>query len=339
MFKKFTWFTFFFLYLAGTVYSFNLTISTDSVNCNGGSDGKVFVNVINGGVAPFTFSWSPPTEPDHITNNPSDSLINLSAGLYWVVVTDATLETKFISAFVNEPPVLSIDSETKTDITCNGLNDGTITITASGGTTPYRYSIDAGVTFVSNGGIFTGLSAGNYDDAVTDYHGCTALGNTLTIVNPAPLSIDSESKTDVSCNGGNDGTITITASGGTPPYEYSVDGGTNFVANNGNFTGLFAGTYQVVVRDVNFCSQNGSLLTLTQPPAISIDSQTGTDISCNGLTDGTISVTASGGTGALQYTLNPGGTTNGTGNFTNLTANTYTVDVTDANGCGPVTTA
>ncbi|MEA1897286.1 MAG: SprB repeat-containing protein, partial [Bacteroidota bacterium] len=246
-----------------------LSFTINDVSCNGGSDGSITVHV-DGGVPPYTYTWS---TLDVFTTADTFSIISgLPAGTtYWVQVTDSDIpENGAFSPLltVNEPLPLSIDSENKTDITCNGVNDGTITITASGGNPPYEYSIDGGSNFFANGGNFSGLAGGIYPVVVRDSKNCSTSGSSLTIVDPPGITIASQIPVDISCNGLTDGTITITASGGTPPYQYSIDGGANFLANGGIFTGLSAGDYDIAVRDFNLCAKNGATLTIVEPPLL-----------------------------------------------------------------------
>jgi len=234
---------------------------------------------------------------------------------------------------INEPTLLTIDSETPTDITCNGAADGTITISVSGGTAPYEYSIDGGVTFVSNGGSFTGLSAGKYDVSVRDNNGCVTNGSTPTITDPPILTV-SGTGTDVTVNSGNDGTIDITVTGGTLPYIFSwttIDGN-GLVPEDEDQTGLTAGNYDVTITDKNGCTVNDSF-TISEPGALNLTAVL-TDISCNGDNDGTIDITVSGGTTPYTYNWT---TTDGTGlvlnseDQTGLGPGTYHVTVSDIN--------
>jgi gliding motility-associated-like protein len=132
----------------------------------------------------------------------------------------------------------------KTDPTCTP--NGTITVTASGGTGPYQYSINGGTSYQSSN-LFTGLSGGTYNVVVKDANNCITSAQvvTLAMVNTMTISV---AKTDANCTTG--GTITITASGGgTPPYRYSINGGTSYQASN-VFTGLAAATYNVVAQNI-----------------------------------------------------------------------------------------
>ncbi len=307
-----------------------LSFTTTSVSCNGESDGSITV-IVSGGVAPYIYTWS--TTDTITTSEKSTTLINKKAGMYWVVVEDATTATVFDLDFITEPPALVINSENFTDITCHNANDGTITINVSGGEAPYEYSINGGSNFVPNGGSFNNLSAGNYSIVVRDSKGCSVTGSTLSITNPPGLIITAENKTDISCNGLTDGNINIVASGGAPPYMYSIDGGATFVSNGGNFTGLSASAYSVAIRDAN-CVTFGSTITIIEPSPVQITSETSTDLSCNGANDGTVTITVTGGISPYLYSIDGGVTflSNG-GSFNGLQPGNYDVAVQDNNGC------
>ena len=123
-----------------------------------------------------------------------------------------------------------------TDVLCNGASDGTATVSASGGTSPYTYDIGSGA---QASGSFTGLSAGSYTVTITDDNNCTTTVG-VTINEPTALVGSLDATTDVLCNGGADGTATVSASGGTSPYTYDIGSGTQA---SGSFTGLSAGSY------------------------------------------------------------------------------------------------
>ncbi|UII30376.1 gliding motility-associated C-terminal domain-containing protein [Fulvivirga ulvae] len=290
--------------------------STTDITCNGLSDGIIDVTA-SGGTGTLEYSL------DGVNFQASNQFTGLSAGSYTVTVRDANLCTITVGAVINEPLVITASTST-TDITCNGLSDGIIDVTASGGTGTLEYSLD-GVNFQASNQ-FTGLSAGSYTVTVRDANLCTI---TVGAVINEPLVITaSTSTTDASCNGGSDGTIDVTASGGTGTLEYSLDG-VNFQASN-QFTGLSAGSYTVTVRDANLCTITVGAV-INEPLVITASTST-TDASCNGGSDGTIDVTASGGTGTLEYSLD--GVNFQTSNqFTGLSAGSYTVTVRDANLC------
>ena len=301
--------------------------SYTNITCHNADDGTVTIEA-EGGTAPLTYT---------ITGGASNNtgvFTGLSAGTYKVTVSDANGCAEAISSdfTIINPDVITIDSESYTDVNCFGEVDGTVTIVASGGTAPLTYTITGGAS--NNTGVFTGLSAGTYSVTVSDINGCPpAISSTFVIIEPAAITIDSESYTDISCFGEVDGTVTIVASGGTAPLTYTITGGAS--NNTGVFTGLSAGTYSVTVSDINGCPPAiSSTFIIIEPAAITIDSESYTDISCFGEVDGTVTIVASGGTAPLTYTIT-GGASNNTGVFTGLSAGTYSVTVSDINGCPP----
>lgn len=148
-----------------------------------------------------------------------------------------------------------------------------------------------------------------------------------TITEPTALQITT-SQTDVSCNGGSDGTATANPSGGTPPYTYSWN--TTPIQTTSTANNLAMGSYTVTVTDNNNCVHTASV-NITEPPALSLVLDNITNPSCYGLSDGSISVLASGGTGSYTYSWNPNVST--TSSATNLPDGSYDITVTDANNC------
>lgn len=219
-------------------------------------------------------------------------------------------------------------TSTTTNITCNGANNGTITVTASGGTSPYQYSIDNGVTWQTSNS-FVGLTTGSYSVLAKDAGGNQSTASSVSVTEPSVLSY-STSSSNLICNGSNNGSISLTASGGTSPFQYSINGGTNF-QTSGSFSSLSAGTYSIVVEDANGCQATGSV-TVTEPTAVTHVS-TVTNLTCNGSSNGSISIAVSGGIGVIQYSNNNGGSFQVSNSFTSLSAGTYNIVVKDANGC------
>lgn len=223
----------------------------------------------------------------------------------------------------------------KTDATCNGASDGTVIVEATGGLDTLQYSIDGGSTYTTSP-IFTGFAAGTYtlDVWVQDLVcSTTSAIFQITINQPPALVISSVSKVNNTCNGGNTGRITVTASGGTAPLQYSIDNGTTYTTSN-IFNALAAGNYYVKVQDAHLCEHTYSVnpVAITEPTAISV-AVTTTNVSCHGLSDGIINIIASGGTGALQYSINGGSLFVSSPLFTGLSGGSYTVQVKDANNC------
>ncbi|MFN0175594.1 MAG: beta strand repeat-containing protein, partial [Saprospiraceae bacterium] len=208
---------------------------------------------------------------------------------------------------------------TKTDVTCNGAANGTITTTVTMGTPPYTYAwSDGGVTTQNR----TGLAPGTYTVTVTDANMLT--GTASIMITEPPALVLTETHVNVLCNGASTGSIDLTVTGGTGAYTYSWTGG----ATSQDRTGLTAGTYTVTVTDANGCTKTLSV-TITQPAAIVL-TETHVDVLCNGNSTGSIDLTVSGGVTPYTYSWTGGATTQ---DRTGLTAGTYTVTVTDANAC------
>ncbi|UUF13557.1 MULTISPECIES: T9SS type A sorting domain-containing protein [Flavobacterium] len=293
------------------------TTSQTDVSCNGGTNGTATVNV-TGGTGAYTYSWAP-------TGGNAATASGLAAGTYTVTVQDVNFCQISASVTITEPASLATTAS-QTDVTCNGLNNGTATVIPTGGTLPYTYSWSpSGGTAATA----SGLSPGTYTATITDANGCFTT-QSVTITEPTLLTL-TPSHTDVSCNGGANGTATITPAGGTAPYTYSwsPSGETTALINN-----LIPGTYTVTVTDANGCTATESIV-ITEPTAMTT-SASQTDISCNGATNGTATVTVSGGTGAYTYSWSPYGGTAATA--TGLAAGLFTATITDANGCQTIQT-
>ena len=229
------------------------------------------------------------------------------------------------SNFCLASPCAGSLSETHNNLLCNGDASGTAEISVNGGNGPYTYDIGSGP---QNSGIFTNLDAGNYTVTVIDNASCS---NTisLNITEPGLLSA-SISSVDQTCQNAADGQIVCLTSGGTSPYQYSIDCGATFQTSE-IFNGLAVNTYCVVVTDDNNC-QTTENVTIALGTGISGTAQV-INISCNGLSDGSIEVLTTNGTAPFQYSIDGGITTQSTNTFSGLAAGLYTITITDANGC------
>ena len=208
--------------------------------------------------------------------------------------------------------------------TCTS-NNGQITLTATGGATPYSYSLNNGPSQSSP--IFANLAPGSYTYTITENGGCSGFGS-FNIPPAAIITTTLNQTATIICSGNTNAAISVSATGGQASYSYSING-TNYQSSN-SFSNLGAGTYTVYAQDANGCIGSNTL-TITQPAAIGINAVP-TMISCAGLNNGQIFVSASGGSAPLTYSIN--GTTFVSGNtFNGLSAGTYTVTVKDANGC------
>ncbi|MEM9022108.1 MAG: M43 family zinc metalloprotease, partial [Bacteroidota bacterium] len=286
----------------------SLGFAVTAVSCNGGADGAIDLTV-SGGTMPLTYAWNNAATTEDISN--------LTAGTYTVTVTDGGGATASNSVVVTEPTALQNNGIITTDVTCNGGNDGTAICPPGGGTPPYSFAWTSGGT----GATETGLAAGTYTVTVTDANGCT-IAATATINEPAAIALPTTS-INVSVFGGNDGSIDLTPSGGTPAYSFNWSNG----ASTEDINTLMAGTYTVTVTDANGCTGTTSVV-ITQPSGITLATAV-TDLTCNGIPTGAIDLTVTGGAMPYAFLWSNAATTE---DLTGLSAGTYTVTVTDANG-------
>jgi GH43 family beta-xylosidase len=283
-----------------------------NISCNGGNNGDAMVMVM-GGTGAYTYSWSP------VAGN-TDMITNLTAGNYSCMITDGNGCSITETFTITEPFALS-STDTQTDVSCNGGNNGDAMVMISGGTIPYSYSWSPSG---GNGSMAMGLTAGNYSCLVTDNNGCT-LTETFSIIEPAALSFTT-TQTNVSCNGGTNGDATVSVSGGTGAYTYAwlPSGGTNATETN-----LAAGNYSCTIMDANSC-QVTATFTITEPTALSAMVDAAVNPSSCGASDGSISITVSGGTPAYNYSWSNSTTAE---DVTGIPAGGYTCTITDGNGC------
>ncbi|HIN39781.1 MAG TPA: T9SS type A sorting domain-containing protein [Flavobacteriales bacterium] len=291
-----------------------------NVSCNGGNDGNATAS-ITGGIAPYVYLWNDPGAQTDST------AINLAAGMYSVNITDSSGCITTSTITITEPNVLSL-TPLSTNATC-GNADGSASVTANGGTASYSY-VWSDISGQTNA-TATGLFAGTYNVTVTDANGC--IDTASVVVNNVVPVVNISASVDVTCKGGNDGSATVSASLGSPPYTYLWDD--PGAQTNASATGLSAGLYNVTVTDTSGCISLSSI-SISEPTAL-IATSSSTDPTC-GASDGSAIVTASGGTGAYTYLWDDLGAQT-TATATGLGAGTYTVTITDLNGCIVTATA
>lgn len=285
-----------------------------NVSCHGAANGSAVLNAQNG-QGQLGYLWM----PGFVFNQ---NLGPVGPGTYTGYVIDAQACTSQVQVTITQPPPLTATAST-TPVTCNGQANGAATITANGGTPGYSYAWSpAG----GPGNSSAGLSAGNYSVTVTDQNNCSTTVN-FSITEPPPLQVSPTSVTPVVCFGESNGSATVAASGGVGNYQYawSPQGGNQPTATN-----LPANTYTVTVTDGNNC-QASTTVNITQPPLLTATISALSHVGCFGQNTGSATVTASGGSGSYTYNWQPAGGTQPTAS--GLSANTYTVTVTDQNGC------
>ena len=301
--------------------SLSVTVSGNDASCEGVCDGDATATPI-GGTGPFTYVWD---DPGAQTGATASALCDGSIG---VVVTDANGCTTSGSTTISNSSGITV-STTSTNSTCSMAN-GSATASPSGGTGPYTYLwTPTSLTTQS----ISSISAGAYDVTVTDAAGCQ-VSTTEMVTDVSTLAISIGVVTDVTCNGGTNGRVTSTASGGAGGYTYSWTGSSS---TSSIASGVPAGTYTVTVTDASGCTAQATG-TVNEPDAIVI---TTTQVDANCLqNDGSATCTVTGGTVAsdYSYTWDDGASTiSTTASATGLVPGTYNLTVQDDNTCTEAT--
>ena len=278
-----------------------------NVSCNGESNGSIFADAF-GGNPGYTYVWN---------NGATGSFVDsLGAGTYFATITDATGCTGIGSVTVNEPEIL--ETFTFGSSVCNGSNDGTANVVVSGGTQPFFYSWSTGATTSE----IEDLTPGTYYVTVNDVNQCM-VEDSITINLNADILTSNPSATMVSCPAGNDGTATITPTGGNAPYTYEWNTG----SVDSVITDLTAGTYTVTVVDFFNCSFVETY-DISQPDPVEVNA-TVVNANC-GMQNGIIYLNPTGGTSPFTFEWANGSNAD---SLANLDSGAYAVNVTDANGC------
>lgn len=294
--------------------------SFDSISCFGDNDATVALNA-DFGLAPYSFS----------VNNgavQADSVFtNIAGGLNTFEVTDAT-GCSFTTQITIYEPTDFVLSTTIVDLTCDEANNGEIIVNATGGTLPYSFALNTTIPQTSNQ--FDNLLAANYTAYITDANTCEDSIINVVVNMPDTLVITSVNKTDVSCFGANDGQIIVTATGGTLPYAFSINGGAPQASNI--FTPLSGGIYNITVTDANLCPFAEATDTIIEPTEIVMTDSTA-NLTCFGAGNGYIELAATGGTAPYTYSINGGANYTNNNTFSLLDAGVYNLIVLDANTC------
>lgn len=292
-----------------TPSSFTLNLTSIAGNCSQPNSGSINLTV-NGATPPVTYAWS--------NGAISEDVINLTAGNYTVTVTDGNGCVQIASASVTVPTPTTA-TIANTAVGCFGGNNGTATVSPTGGVAPYTYLWSNG----ANTATITNLVTGTYTVTVTSSQGCT-LSATTTVNEPTTFAV-TVAATNPTCPSLNNGSATATATGGTTAYTYLWSN----AATTATASGLVASTvYTVTATDANGCTATAST-TLVSPVAVNV-AVTVTDEQCNNANSGTATALITNGTAPYTPTWSNGfvGT-----NPTNLPPGSYMVTVSDANGC------
>lgn len=339
-----------------TPISTTVTPSTTLLACFGDTNASITIAYPTGGQGSnysYIFNTiSPVTSPDgpHVLPLGGTTITGLGAGTYSVTIIDG-FNCTFTSSniVINQPTQVSASLALTNTQSCD--NPTVLTLTATGGTAPYTYSAD-GVTYSAatfNPSVtisIPALTTGVFHYFVRDANGCVSVVSNDIQVDPIPaMTLSTLTQGNILCGGMATGTITAIAQGGLGNYTYSlVDAGGNPIAvgtqaTPGVFTNLPQGTYYVHVVSTNAfgsCLYTSGPVTITEPPVFVV-SYSQQNVKCNGGSDGTITVTTSGGTGIVKYAISPNLNQfidlPANGVVGNLAAGNYTIIVQDQNGC------
>jgi SprB repeat len=316
--------------LRGCIFTDNVTLSAPTpltislvnknvIKCFGDNTGQVEVTA-GGGLLPYQFNI------DGGAFQTSPKFENLLGGAHTIMVRDKNNCTTTLIESIDSPNPPIIISFTKTDVSCFGANDGKIIASIGGGSPTYTYTW---IGRSETGNTIQDLSPGSYTLKITDQETCSQQ-KTISIVQPsAPLSAKAIPK-PVQCFGDTNGEIQVIPAGGTAPYSYSINNGTDYQVSDA-FTNLSPDDYSILVKDFNACIFTVGAK-VTEPPLLTIAIAGKQDVLCFGESTGSIQVNALGGMPIYKYSLD-GITYTSSSNFTLLPAGNYLVRVRDSYGC------
>lgn len=298
-----------------------VTVTKTNLICGALCDGTASVTATGGSGVGYTYSWTP-----NVSN--TSSATGLCVGNYTVDVRDNLGCLKTTTFAITAPPTLTA-TPTQTNVLCNGGCTGIININPAGGTGGYTFAWTPAA--LGTNSVATNLCAGPYSFTVTDAVGCV-ISKTATITQP-PAAVINIVKTDLACFGVCNGSATANITGGTPLYTYTWSPGNPTGQGTASITALCQGNYTLNVRDANNCPSTATTV-ITQPLPITAN-VTLTSPTCNGLCNGAINATPSGGSGVYTYTLQPavGAPIISNPPFNNVCAGSYSLIVRDNLGC------
>jgi hypothetical protein len=286
--------------------SLSANITATNVTCNGANNGSASVNT-SGAAMPVTYNWS--------NGATTESVTGLAPGAYTVSVLDANNCPAVLNTVITEPTAVSANASA-TNETAAGANDGTASANPTGGAGTYSFSWSNG----ANTSTITGLAPGAYTVSIVDANNCTAV-QTVT-VNSVNCTVTAQiSGANILCNGDASGQATAVLIGGSLPVNYLWSN----TATTATISNLLAGTYTVTATDDTGCSATSSI-TLTEPQTLSALASEIVPVSCVGETTGSVTLLVTGGVPPYNYNGPTG----------NLGVGTYSVLVTDLNGCTTV---
>jgi outer membrane protein OmpA-like peptidoglycan-associated protein len=282
-----------------------------NVKCTGENKGFVDISV-SGGAQPYNYLWS--------NGALSEDLVNTLAGNYSVKVKDGNGCIANLYANVTEPVKLTLTLDSIVNVACSSQETGKITVRANGGVQPYNYLWNTGAATRS----ITKIAAGDYSVSVADANGCKANYN-ATITQPRKLFKSIDAITDIRCSGENTGSIFVTVLEGIAPYTFKWSNG----AEAEDLSNLPAGNYKLTIKEGNGC-QSTLEATIEEPATFNADVASTQNIKCNSEEVGAVDITVTGGVEPYQFAWSNGSKTE---DIKNVRADSYSVLITDGNGC------
>jgi hypothetical protein len=252
-----------------SVLPISVTGALTPVKCNGGADGAIALTV-SGGTGTFTYAW---TGANNFTSTNRD-ITGLRAGRYIVATTSGNV-TKNDTFNIVEPTQLAA-TQAVTNINCAGMATGAITMTVTGGTTPYTYlwSNSATTRDINN------LAAGPYSVVITDANQCRLTPATPLVTEPTVLNVEVAAATNITCNGANNGEIRLNVTGGTAPFTMRWAGPNGFSSTTQNLVNLAAGNYTVTGTDSRQCAKTSQPIVITEPAVLALGTPSTTGSNC-----------------------------------------------------------
>ena len=292
-------------------------LSQTEIACFGDSTATVVLEGNNGN-EPYHFS------EDGINFQLGNTFTQLPSNTYNFLIRDDLGCLVELPLIIAQPDSIEILNTLADSVVCNGGNDGSVSFSAIGGTMPYSYLLDG----ITNSAMpsFSGLISGTHIIRVIDQNGCFT-DDQVVIEEPVALILNQLNASSPTCFSGNDASVEVGASGGIPPYTYSIDG------SLWQASGVFStngGAHLLQVKDANNCV-SGINTNINQPDDVGADIVV-SDATCSATTDGSVVLSGTGGSGPYTYSLN-GGSFQNSGNFSGLGPGTYAVNVLDALGC------
>lgn len=281
-------------------------------SCSNTANGRIEISPF-GGTPPYSYLWS--------NNTAAKNAANLAGGLYSVTITDANGCTYTQDFSLPAPAPVAISLEEQVDVSCHGLQDGSLRIAGQGGTPPYQYAWNTG----SNAPLVVNLGQGAYSATVTDFNGCQQPAS-FTVSEPAPIQLSLGEVFQPACVGDKNGQVEVQASGGTPPYQFSW----NYPGSGNILSNLPVGTYVAYVTDANNCPPDSLEVVLSAVSVLELEVAV-TPPQCVGLANGSISLQP--GPGAqppFSYEWSTGATTPG---LSDIGVGAYSVRIIDGQDC------